>query len=46
VDISLNLLSVSVLSSIWPLNIIKAYSVYYKLSLNNINYYLLLASNA
>ena len=43
-DISLNLLSV--LASMQLFNIIKTPDICYKLSFNNINYYLLLTSNA
>jgi hypothetical protein len=45
-NISLNLLSISILSSIWPLDVVEARGVRRELSLNDINYYLLLASNA
>ena len=44
-DISLDLLSVSVLSSVRPLDVIEVRGVHYELSLNNINYYMPLTSN-
>ena len=45
-DISLDLLSVRVLGSVWPLNVVEARSVRRELSLNDINYHLPLASDA